>query len=91
MNKINIKMENGIKVINGRTLDEILKNYKNNENEYIIVRELFNNITCEEDFISQLRSKKSNFSKTEMLIYIKMLGNFNLIDAYPIFDKIYEN
>ena len=91
MNTIDIKNENGIKTINGRTLNEILTSYKNYESEYINVSNIFNSIANEKDFFNFLKSKRIDFSKTEMLLYIKMLGNFTIIDAYPFFDKIYED
>lgn len=90
MEIIEVKTEQGNKIINGRTLYEILKNYDSRDREYSYIFNIFNKIKSEEDLINELRRIKNNTTPISILMIIKSIGNLSISDANPILDKVLE-
>ncbi|AWH84396.1 hypothetical protein HYN59_04370 [Flavobacterium album] len=60
MDIIKIETVNGRKVINGRSLDDILNIFTPNDKEYEVIKSLFIKITSDDDLIQGLKKKKIN-------------------------------
>lgn len=83
-----IEIQNGKKTINNRDLEQILRDFKPSEIEYNIIKKLFINISSEEEFIYELKSLKKHHTPTEILLFIKIIGNLSISEANPIFEKV---
>lgn len=60
MDIIKIETVNGRKVINGRSLDDILNIFTPNDKEYEVIKSLFIKITSDDDLIQGLKKEKIN-------------------------------
>lgn len=83
-----IEIKNRKKLINNRDLEQVLKDFIPSEPEYSIIETLFINISSEEELIDELRLLKKHHTPTEILLFIKVLGNLSISEANPIFEKV---
>ena len=88
---ITINSNKGKRNINGRDIDEAIKDFSKDDKEYEIIKNAFESISSEEDLINQLKSEKDNISKASILLCLKVILNSSISDVYPLFDRIFED
>lgn len=88
MKTILVNTKDKEKTINNRKFGEMIKDFSEKEEEYILIKNVFNNINSEEELILELKKLKAITTPASIMLIIKVIGNFSLIDANPIFDKV---
>lgn len=91
MDIIKIETVNGNKLINSRSLTEILGYFNPNEKEYVAIKSIFSKITSEGDLMRELKNRQVKLTPVETLLIIKALGNFSVNEANPILEKVLSN
>ena len=89
--KIEVKLENGIKTINGQTLHDILQNTNDNEVRVATLSYLFNNVNSDQELIIELKKLKSEYTPVAILFYLKLLTKGTIADVNDYFQKILES
>lgn len=88
---IDVKVENGIKKINNKKLEEVLEHLNPVHTNINLIEKIFNDITSEDDFVMELRLLKEKETPTALLLYIMHIGSLDsLYDANIIFAKVLE-
>jgi hypothetical protein len=88
---ITIKTKNGKKEINGRNFENAIKDFNENDVEYNIIKQVFNNINSENDLVNEFVKVKISISKASILLCLKTVTNSSISEVYPIFDRIFED
>jgi hypothetical protein len=88
--KIDIKTINGVKKINNQEIEHIIQKLSPNDKEYILIKNICENVNSSEDLMKELKKLKEITTPASLMLYIKIIGNLSLIDAYPIFDNVME-
>jgi hypothetical protein len=88
---IDIKVENGLKKINTKTIEEVLEGLNPIHTNINLIKDLFNNITSEDDLVKKLRLLKEKETPVAILLYIMYIGSFDsLYEANIIMAKVLE-
>ncbi len=88
---IDIKVENGVRKINTKTIEEVLEGLNPFHTNINLIKDLFNNITSEDDLVKNLRLLKEKETPATILLYIMFIGSFDsLYDANIIMAKVLE-
>lgn len=56
METILIKIKDGKKVINNRSFEEVVKDFSNRDQEYTIIKDIFDSINSQEELILYLKN-----------------------------------
>lgn len=84
-----IKTENGIKYINGRSLNQIRTTFENNKaTELKHIQILFGKINSEQNLVKELKQLKNDLSPVSILLIIKSLCNFSLGEANAVLETV---
>lgn len=88
---IDIKIENGIKKINNKRLEDVLEGLNPIHTNINLIKRIFNEITSEDDLVKELNTLKEKETPTAILLYIMRIGSFeSLYEANIIFAKVLE-
>lgn len=88
---IDIKIENGIKKINNKRLEDVLEGLNPIHTNINLIERIFNEITSEDDLVKELNTLKEKETPTALLLYIMHIGSFeSLHEANIIFAKVLE-
>lgn len=86
---INVKIENGVKKINNKKLEEVLEGLNLIHTRINLVKSIFNKTTSEDDLVKELKLLKEKETPTTILLYIMHIGSFeSLYDANIILAKV---
>lgn len=87
--EITIKIENGIKTINGQTLEDIIQQI-DSEVETLLLTHIFNHVKSEKELITELKKLKTEYSPVGILLYLKLFTKGTLSDVNDYFQEILE-
>lgn len=87
--EITIKIENGIKTINGQTLEDIIQQI-DSEVETLLLTQIFNHVKSEKELIAELKKLKTEYSPVGILLYLKLFTKGTLSDVNDYFQEILE-
>ncbi|MES2556811.1 MAG: hypothetical protein V4604_11715 [Bacteroidota bacterium] len=85
---IQFEINDGIKTINGKSLDLIIQTIDLSHLDLELFKKTFNKINSQQDLIEAMKSIKKDNTPTEILLYIKYLTSLSLADATEILHEI---
>lgn len=85
---IQFELNNGVKTINGRSLDTIIQTTDLNHLDSTLFKEIFNQINSQIDLIEAMKKIRGKRTPTEIVLYIKYLTGLSLAEATEILHEV---
>lgn len=85
---IKFELKNGVKTINGKSLETLIQDVFPNHVDVNLYKEIFNAINSQNDLIEAMKSIKEKSTPVERLIFIKCLTGLSIAEVTEIFQEV---